>query len=163
MKNEILELFKAYETETEWDGNAIPESMYNALADDIIRLYSNYKISRNGIVGHFGLSARVIAIDEARHILGNLPNLIFIAGEDIRKYPELPTNELDEISDKVKYGKLQLTITPETLDAFQRMNEQMILSAENIKSLSEDLKAYDRENNPKKKHKGHERPYKFHR
>jgi hypothetical protein len=70
---------------------------------------------------------------------------------------------LDEISDKVKYGKLQLTITPETLYAFQRMNEQMILSAENIKSLSEDLKAYDRENNPKKEHKGHERPYKFHR
>jgi len=122
----------------------------------------NPKIS-DRISGHFGLSARVIAIDEARHILGHLPNLIFIAGEDIRKYPELPTNELDEISDKVKYGKLQLTVSPETLNAFERMNEQAMIAASEIKSLSDEFKAYDRENNPKKKHKGHERPYKFHR
>ena len=68
-----------------------------------------------------------------------------------------------EISDKVKFGKLQLTITPEILDEFQRMNEQMTISAENIKSLAENLKVYERENNPKKEYKGHERPYKYHR
>ena len=126
-------------------------------------IYTRNKKICDRISGHLGLSAQVIAIDEARHILGHLPNLVFIAGENIRKYPELPTNELDEISDKVKVGKLQLTITPEILDAFNRMNEQMTISAENIKPLAEDLKVYERENNPKKQYKGHERPYKYHR
>lgn len=126
-------------------------------------IYTRNKKICDRISGHIGLSARAIAIDEARHILGHLPNIIFIAGEDIRKYPELPTNELDEISNNVKYGKLQLEIPPEVSKVFERMNEQMMIAASEIKSLAEEFQVYDRENNPKKKHKGHERPYKYHR
>lgn len=40
MKNNILELFRACERETEFDGQAINEKMYDALADGIIKLFA---------------------------------------------------------------------------------------------------------------------------
>jgi len=39
MKNDILKLFRAYERETEFDGQAINEKMYNALAEEIVKLF----------------------------------------------------------------------------------------------------------------------------
>ena len=39
MKNDILKLFRAYERETEFDGQAINETMYNALAEEIVKLF----------------------------------------------------------------------------------------------------------------------------
>lgn len=39
-KEQILELLKAYENETEFDGQAINERKYNALATDIVKLFA---------------------------------------------------------------------------------------------------------------------------
>lgn len=47
IKNFILELFMAYEIETEFDGQAINERNYNALANDIIKLFNIPDVSVN--------------------------------------------------------------------------------------------------------------------
>ena len=129
-----------------------------------------------GIIGHLNLESIICSLSKASIVSYH------IAPENLIVAPEIPKH--DEwtgwgLSFEGKLAELECTEfarqflfdfknerivnKQELLNSFERMNEQMILSSENIKSLSEDLKAYDRENNPKKKHKGHERPYKFHR
>jgi len=49
MKNKILELFSAYERETEFDGQSINEKMYSALADDLVKLFSISDVDANSL------------------------------------------------------------------------------------------------------------------
>lgn len=159
MKNEILELFKAYEMETEWDGNAIPESMYNALANAIVKLYSKTNIKRVGIIGRtFGFDGSICGIDEAKTIC--------IAHEHVVRYPILHLTDdnlpFKDIIQQERYIS-EVLGRPEVIEQFKNLSMQMTISAENIKSLSEELKVYEHKNKSKKEQKGHERPYKFHR
>src|SRR5665648_10665 len=135
MKNDILELFKAYERETEFEGQAIPESMYDALANDIVKLFQISKLNRIGIIGH-GVEGIICGIDEARSI--------FISQDHVLRFPELPSDR-------------------PVLDAFQELNLQTTITAESIRELSEQLQEYKSKNDQKNKPKGHERPYKYHR
>ena len=132
---------------------------------------------RIGIIGG-GFQGFICGIDEAKSIVG-----YHIARENLIVAPGIPNHDVwyekEEIEFKDQLKKLgreefareylfdfeneRVVNKQELLNSFERMNEQMILSAENLDALSENIKAYDRENNPKKKHKGHERPYKFHR
>jgi len=163
MKNQILELFKAYERETEWEGSAIPESMYSALANDIMKLYSQTK--RIGSIRYGGLQGIICGIDEARTVI--------IAHEHMVRYPTLPG--MKEADDQDRYLEcLKATLSlgefrkqylnePEIPVEFQNLSIQASIAAEDIKSLAIELKAYDDKIKTEKRHKGHERPYKYHK
>ena len=48
-KEQILELIKAYENETEFEGQAINEQKYNALATDLVKLFAISVVSSSSI------------------------------------------------------------------------------------------------------------------
>lgn len=115
-----------------------------------------------------GYQGYICGIDEA--------STIFIAHDDVVKYPNLPTNVgWHEADSRDKYIiQLQEGLSQEefireylgeakVIEEFKNMSIQANISAESMKSLSESFAAYDLKNNPKQKHKGHERPYKYHR
>lgn len=121
-----------------------------------------------GIIGH-GVKGFICGIDEAKTIC--------IAHEHVVRYPDLPRIKeswaesdapdryLEYLKATLKMGEFrkQYCQEPEIPVEFQNLSVSMIISAENIKSLSEELKAYEHKNKPKKEYKGYERPYKFHR
>ena len=160
MKNQILEIFKAYERETEWDGNAIPESMYDALANDITKLYS--KTKRIGIIGG-GFQGIICGIDEARTVI--------IAHEHVVRYPELPLTIVDseakEIANSTYSHQVEfaLRISPVVIEKFKNQTKSLKASAAEAILALENFgeKMIDSDFHHNKKYKGHERPYKYHR
>lgn len=153
MKNQILEIFKAYERETEWEGNAIPESMYDAMADDIMKLYDQKK--RIAILGG-GFQGVICGIGKAR--------TLFLEHENIVRYPVLPLT-VDEPPKEVYMNKIKLEFPPEVIENFERSCKALAQKAKEVTELFESIG--QKMDNPlfheKKKHKGHERPYKYHR
>lgn len=114
---------------------------------------------RIGIIGRsFGFDGSICGVDEAK--------TIFIDHEHVIRYPILPVTDdnlpFKDIIQQERYIR-EVLGRPEVIEQFKNLSMQLTISAENLESLSEELKAYDRENNPKKQYKGHERPYKFHR
>jgi len=169
MKNSILELFKAYERETEWDGNAIPESMCKALANDIVKLFQNYKPKRVGIIGG-GFQGFICGIDEAASIVGyHIARENLISGPRLPNQDEWPEREGTAFEDQLK--KLDSEAfrreylfdfnNEQIVNKFEALNKEAKEAALAFESLGE--KMIDHSYQENKKHKGHERPYKYHR
>lgn len=112
-------------------------------------------INKRGVVGHLGLIGLFNILAERRSII--------ISGENMIKYPDLPSNvEWKHANDPDVYLEaLKATITQVQFEGEYLCNPK--ISEESIKSLVEELKAYEPKIKQDKKHKGHERPYKFHR
>jgi len=117
--------------------------------------------SRIGIIGYPGVTGIICGMDEARGII--------IRKEHISKYPDLPEAILEwpESEDAERYlGQLKLEMS---FDKFKNefLNQPPIiehakLSTEALKSLGENMIDLSYQNK-KKKTKGYERPYKFHK
>jgi len=105
--------------------------------------------SRIVIIGHSGLEGLMCGINEARSI--------FIRDEDILKYPELPIIDRECLEDSEKY--LGEFVVP--LEKFEPLNVAIKKANEAIGRLGEQMNDYSFQE--KKKHKGYERPYKYHR
>jgi len=96
---------------------------------------------------------------------------IFIIHDNIVRYPTLPLtiddSEAQEIAKKTYLHQVEfaLRISPEVIEKFKNQTESLKAStAEAILAL-EDFgeKMIDSDFHQNKKHKGHERPYKYHR
>lgn len=114
-----------------------------------------------GCPGYSGWEGIICGMDEARTIV--------IRKENISKYPDLPESidEWPESEDAERYlGQLKLEMS---FDKFKNefLNQPPIiehakLSTEALKSLGENMIDLSYQNK-KKKTKGYERPYKFHK
>lgn len=109
-------------------------------------------------------------IDESRRMDEILEAIYHIPGNRIMKWPELPddkTGELHQILACKSAEEFKREYLGNMTEHVKNLNGSMTVAIESIKSLSEEMEIYDRENsiieNQNKKRKGHERPYKYHR
>jgi len=115
---------------------------------------------RIDIIGYSGFNGMICGVDEAR--------TIFIRKENISKYPDLPesTGDWVEEEDKDRFiGQLKLELSFEDFrNEFLNqppLIERAKILAQEFKSIGENM--IDLNSQKKKKTKGYERPYKFHK